>query len=51
MLEIGDFYYYGYEPIRLPQVQTAAHIYKYIEQYGQDSQLRSRARLNLGLIY
>lgn len=31
MLKLGDFYYYGMEPLDKEHIGRAAHIYKYVE--------------------
>ena len=31
MLKLGDFYYYGIQPLSGPQINKAAHIYKFVE--------------------
>lgn len=51
MLKLGDFYYYGMEPLEKEHIGRAAHIYKYVEQNARDSELRGQALFNLGMIY
>ena len=51
MLKLGDFYYYGMEPLTKEDISRAAHIYKYVEQNARDSELRGQALFNLGMIY
>lgn len=51
MLKLGDFYYYGFQPLYQQSYSKAAHIYKYVEQNSKDSELKGQALFNLGLIY
>lgn len=51
MLKVGDYYYYGFQPIQTPSLTKAAYSYKWVESNSKDPELRGQALFNLGMIY
>jgi hypothetical protein len=40
MLKLGDYYYYGFQPLYKPMPKMAAHIYKWVEKNAEDAELK-----------
>lgn len=51
MLKLGDFNYYGFQPLFGEEPLKAAQIYKWVEQNTDDPELKGQALFNLGMIY
>mmetsp|Transcript_3516 Transcript_3516/g.5284 ORF Transcript_3516/g.5284 Transcript_3516/m.5284 type:complete len:179 (+) Transcript_3516:26-562(+) len=54
LLRMGDYHYYGFQPMDLYGGQStskAAYLYRFVEQRSKDQELKSQALFNLGLIY
>ena len=50
-MKLAGYYYYGLPPVDKPQIEKSAKLFKYVEQYTRDSELRGQALFNLGMIY
>lgn len=51
MLKLGDYFFYGFQPLKDRNPVKAAQIYSWVEQKSTDEELRGQALFNLGMIY
>jgi len=54
LIKLGDYYYFGLQPLEVyggQSVLKAEQIYKYIQQFSTDNEIKGQALFNLGIIY